>query len=180
MLHALLTEEARGVHIWFCSVISLSGGLKNATSLDSPCCALSMSSLEQGCICQSLLCAITSKPIILDSWGWKIHSTKKSIWLIDVKSGTSTGADPENSERGGRVPYPPTHPPPPVKTSLFKTCSNKVTLPFQKHFENTRKRGGGHGPLGPSPKFAYVQLMVWVEMSLTNKSRSEAKFTEIS
>lgn len=61
--------EAIRVHIWFCSVASLSQGLKNVTSLDSPCFALSISSLEQGCICQSLLCAITSKPIILDSWG---------------------------------------------------------------------------------------------------------------
>ena len=30
------------------------------------------------------------------------------------------------------------------------TTSNKVTLTFQKHFENTRKNGGvGRGPLGP-------------------------------
>ena len=28
---------------------------------------------------------------------------------------------------------------------------------FQKQFENTRKKGG-HGPLGPSPKSAYVYV----------------------
>ena len=43
-------------------------------------------------------------------------------------------------------------PPPRMKTSLFRTCSNKVRLTFQKHFENTRKKGGG-GAFGPSPKF---------------------------
>ena len=41
-----------------------------------------------------------------------------------------------------------------MKTSLFRTCSNKVTLMFQNHFENTRKKGG-RGPLDPSPKSAY-------------------------
>ena len=41
-----------------------------------------------------------------------------------------------------------------MKTSLFRTCSNKVTSTFQKHFENTRNKGG-RGPLGPSPKSAY-------------------------
>ena len=61
-------------------------------------------------------------------------------------------ADPENSEREGRVPHPP--PPRRMKTSLFRSCSNKVTLTFQKHIENTRKKGG-RCPLGPSPKSAY-------------------------
>ena len=36
------------------------------------------------------------------------------------------GADPENSERGGRDPYPP--PQPQTKTSLFRTSSNEETL----------------------------------------------------
>ena len=45
-----------------------------------------------------------------------------------------------------------------MKTSLFRTCSNKVTLVFQKQFENTRKKGG-RGPLGPSPKSAYVLFL---------------------
>ena len=31
---------------------------------------------------------------------------------------------------------------------------SKVKLTFQKHFENTRKKGA-RGPLGPSPKSAY-------------------------
>ena len=33
----------------------------------------------------------------------------------------SSWADPENSERGGRVPHPPPYPR--MKTSLFRTCS---------------------------------------------------------
>lgn len=86
MLHALLTDEAIRVHIWFCSVASSSWGLRNVTSLDSPCCALSMSFLEQGSICHSLLRAITSKPIILDNWGLKTHNTMKYIWVIQAKS----------------------------------------------------------------------------------------------
>ena len=53
----------------------------------------------------------------------------------------------ENSERGGRDPHPQPPPPPPrMKTSLFRTCSNKVTLKFQKQFENTRKKGGPRPP----------------------------------
>ena len=41
---------------------------------------------------------------------------------------------------------PPSPPPLQMKTSLCRTCSNKVTLTFQKHFKNARKKGG-HGPL---------------------------------
>ena len=37
-----------------------------------------------------------------------------------------------------------------MKSSLFRTCSNKVTLMFQKHFENTRKKGWGTAPSAPS------------------------------
>ena len=60
------------------------------------------------------------------------------------------GADPENSERGGRDPHPP---PPRMKTSFFRTRSNKVTLTFQKILKIQEKREGC--PLGPSPKSAY-------------------------
>ena len=41
-----------------------------------------------------------------------------------------------------------------MKTSLYRTCNIKVTLAFQKHFENTRKTGVG-GPLRLSLKSAY-------------------------
>ena len=37
-----------------------------------------------------------------------------------------------------------------MKTSLFRTCTNKVIITFQKHFANTRKKGGG-GAAAPSP-----------------------------
>ena len=46
-------------------------GLINDTSLLSPCLALSVSSLEHACMCQFLLRAIASNPIILDSCGLK-------------------------------------------------------------------------------------------------------------
>ena len=49
--------------------------------------------------------------------------------------------------RGPRSP-----PPPRMKTSLLRTCSNKVTLTFQKQLESTSKRGGGRAsapPLNP-------------------------------
>ena len=59
---------------------------------------------------------------------------------------TSRGGSRKFRKRG---PSPPPSPPQ-MKTSFFRTCSNKVTLMFQKHFENSRKKGG-HGPLGPSP-----------------------------
>ena len=40
----------------------------------------------------------------------------------------------------------PTLPPPRMKTSLYRTCNIKVTLAFQKHFENTRKTGEARPP----------------------------------
>ena len=63
----------------------------------------------------------------------------------------SSGADPENSERRGRVP----HSPPGMKTSLQPDCiiitTTRKTVrrvgAVQKRFENTRKKGG-RGPLG--------------------------------
>ena len=79
-------------------------------------------------------------------WTFKGLFCPKLIFKIKFK----TGADPENSERGGPVPHPPT----PLPPNDFRTCNNKVTLMFQKHFENTRKKGG-RGPLCPSPKSAY-------------------------
>ena len=46
----------------------------------------------------------------------------------------------------------PTLPPPlRMKTSFFRTCSNKVTLTFQKHCENARKKGGPGPPRPPAP-----------------------------
>ena len=35
-----------------------------------------------------------------------------------IKREIVAGADPENSEKGGRVPHPPTPPPQKMKTSL--------------------------------------------------------------
>ena len=48
-------------------------------------------------------------------------------------------------------PRPPPFPPPGMKTSLCRTCSNKVTLKFQKRFENTRKKAGGGGRRDATP-----------------------------
>ena len=39
---------------------------------------------------------------------------------ITSKNSYNTGADPENSEKGGRAPHLP---PPRMKTSIFRTCS---------------------------------------------------------
>ena len=74
------------------------------------------------------------------------------------------GADPENSERGGRDPHP--LPPPRMKISLFRTCSNKVTLMFQNQFENTRKKGGA----APSPKSAYEHKQASTHLIFASKS----------
>ena len=62
-------------HNLFCSDVSVSG-LINDTSLLSPCLALSVSSLEHACMCQFLLRAIASNPIILDSCGLKKLKTQ--------------------------------------------------------------------------------------------------------
>ena len=62
-------------HNLFFSDVSVSG-LINDTSLLSPCLALSVSSLEHACMCQFLLRAIASNPIILDSCGLKKLKTQ--------------------------------------------------------------------------------------------------------
>ena len=54
-----------------------------------------------------------------------------------VSNGTDAGADPENSERGGRVP-------PPNKNCNYNNTQRtfrRVGV-VQKRFENTRKKGG--------------------------------------
>ena len=80
------------------------------------------------------------------------------------------GADPENSERGGRV-----SPPPPERKLQFSghaaysivgvfVMQSKVTFRKTEHFikrfskQNhsvSGRKKGGRGPLGPSPKSAY-------------------------
>ena len=95
----------------------------------------------------------------------------------------SAGADPENSERGGRVLQPPSpHPNPPPQRENFTfqdmqytafegvfVMQSKVTLTFRKtelksilsnDFQSkiivlVEEKRGGRGPLGLSP--AYVQ-----------------------
>ena len=53
----------------------------------------------------------------------------------------SSGAYPENSKRGDRVWE--------WKLPFSGSCSNKVTLTFQKHFENTRIKRGASAPSAP-------------------------------
>ena len=75
-----------------------------------------------------------------------------------------SGADPENSERGGRVPHPPPPPPPPVWKLNFSghaayiivgvfVMQNNVTLTVQNTLIIEEKKGAR--PLGPSSKSAY-------------------------
>ena len=61
-----------------------------------------------------------------------------------------------NTSRGGFRKFRKREPrtPPPLlwmKTSLLRTCSYKVLLTFQKHFEIARKRGGGAAALSAPP-----------------------------
>ena len=73
-----------------------------------------------------------------------------------------SGADPENSERSGRVP----HSPPRMKTSLQPAdCMIITTLKKQleglgsyKNILKIEEKKGGRFPLDPSPKSAYVIL----------------------
>ena len=79
----------------------------------------------------------------------------------------------EIHNEGAKTPtLPPPHPHPRMKTSLFKTCSNKVTLAFQKHFENTVKKGDC-GPLAPplNPLWYYLSSYVFLlrRHSLTSR-----------
>ena len=70
-----------------------------------------------------------------------------------------SGADPENSERSGRVP----HSPPRMKTSLQPADCMIITtlekrlegLGSYKNVLKIQEKKGGGGPLGPSPKSAY-------------------------
>ena len=61
-------------------------------------------------------------------------------------------ADPENSERGSRVPPPPTH----------------ANVNVSKTFENARKKGRPRPP-SPSPKSAYGLRSSINTVSLTHK-----------
>ena len=91
-------------------------------------------------------------------WTFKGLFCPKLIFKIKFK----TGADPENSERGGPVPHPPT----PLPPNDFRTCNNKVTLMFQKHFENTGKEGG------PSSKSAYARLLLSLKLKWVNEPQT--------
>ena len=68
-----------------------------------------------------------------------------------------SGADPQNSERRGRVP----HSPPRMKTLLQPDCIIITTLEkrleglgLYKNVLKIQEERGGRGPLGPSPKSA--------------------------
>ena len=70
-------------------------------------------------------------------------------------------ADPENSERMGRVP----HSPPRMKTSLQPDCIIIIIITtLEKRLEGLgsyknvlkiQEKKGGRGPLDPSPRSAY-------------------------
>ena len=57
-------------------------------------------------------------------------------------------------KEGPSPPPSPLLPPPPPNENftVFRTCSNKVTLTFQKYLENTRKNGGGGGGGAEPPR----------------------------
>ena len=72
--------------------------------------------------------------------------------------------------------------PPRMKTSLFRTCSNKVTLTFHKHFENTRKKGGAAPsapPLNPPMKSVVRKdRHTWDEKSQTSRTSRHFGYTQ--
>ena len=69
-----------------------------------------------------------------------------------------------------------------MKTSLFRTCSNKVTLTFHKHFENTRKKGGAAPsapPLNPPMKSVVRKdRHTWDEKSQTSRTSRHFGYTQ--
>ena len=90
-------------------------------------------------------------------------ASTNSKWTVIARGGSR-----KFRKRGPSLP-PSTHSR--MKTSLFRTCSNKVTLTFQKDFENTRKKGGPL--LGPSPKSAYdccVFKFLWLSVDRGQKT----------
>ena len=77
-----------------------------------------------------------------------IHVTPLLFWIEAANRNGLTGGGSRKFRKRGLSPSTG------MKTSLFRTCSNKVTLTFQKHFENTRKKkkgGGGGGLRSPRP-----------------------------
>ena len=66
--------------------------------------------------------------------------------MMMMMIGGSRKIQKEGVETPTLTPHPPT---PQMKTTLFRACSSKVTLTFQKHFENTRKKRGAAAPATP-------------------------------
>ena len=95
----------------------------------------------------------------------KLYNDDVNISVLSTLRGGSRKFRKRGPGRVSHPPFPPPPPPPPphthththnlqMKTSLYRTRSNKATLTFQNHFKTARIKGG-RGPLGPSPKSAY-------------------------
>ena len=111
-----------------------------------------------------------------------------TLWFM-LQHRNSSGAEPENLERVGRVPsFPP--PPPPLERKLHFSghaaysivgvfvMQSKVTFRKTEHFikrfskQNhsvSGRKKGGRGPLGPFPKSAYAGFWQTVyQKNITN------------